>query len=75
MADIKKIVGNNVKMYREEKDMNQWDLAWRAGFQSSGSVSTIEAGDIDIKITRLAKIAKVLDVKVIDLIWEDEENV
>ena len=68
---IHKIIGENVKRFREEAGYSQSYLGGCFG-TTSCRIKMIEGGMADLKLSTLAKLAEYLDVKVIDLVedWE-----
>lgn len=74
MEDKKKAVlknlGNNIKMYREQKGLSQEELANRCGWVTNNARSTlskIESGVNDVPTSKLKIIAEQLGVSVCDL--------
>lgn len=68
--NIKIIVADNVRKYRKEKGMTQLELGKLVGYTGNNGISLIEKAATDAPLSKLAKIAEVLDVKVIDLVEE-----
>ena len=71
--DIKVVVGENVKRYREEAGLKQTKFAGMIGYQGS-NLKRLEEGGLNIGIEKLQQIANALNVNVISLI-EDWEGV
>ena len=71
--DIKIVVGENVKRYREEAGLKRTKFARMMGYKSS-NLERLEEGGLNIGIEKLQEIANVLHVNVISLI-EDWEGV
>lgn len=71
--DIKIVVGENVKRYREEAGLKRTKFANMMGYQGS-NLKRLEDGGLNIGIEKLQQIANVLHVSVIDLV-EDWEGV
>lgn len=71
--DIKIVVGENVKRYREEAGLKRTKFARMMGYQGS-NLKRLEEGGLNIGIEKLQEIANVLHVTVIDLV-EDWEGV
>ena len=71
--DIKIVVGENVKRYREEAGLKRTKFARMMGYQGS-NLKRLEDGGLNIGIEKLQQIANVLHVNVISLI-EDWEGV
>lgn len=58
--DLRKVVGKNVKKYREELGVSQEELAFRAGLHRT-YISGVERGIRNPTVTVLGKIAEALD--------------
>lgn len=71
--DIKIVVGENVKWYREEAGLKRTKFANSLGYQGS-NLKRLEEGGLNIGIEKLQQIANALNVNVISLI-EDWEGV
>lgn len=71
--DIKIVVGENVKRYREEAGLKRTKFARMMGYQGS-NLKRLEDGGLNIGIEKLQQIANALNVNVISLI-EDWEGV
>ena len=71
--DIKIVVGENVKRYREEAGLKRTKFATSLGYQGS-NLKRLEEGGLNIGIEKLQQIANALNVTVIDLV-EDWEGV
>lgn len=59
-------LGKRIKGIRLEKKISQTEIAYRCGFDKS-NYSTIESGKRNPTIISLLKIAKALDISLIDL--------
>jgi len=66
------ILGNKIKKLRELHNYTQEYMAIELEMTQAG-YSKIETGDTDVPFSRLENIAKILDVKVTDLINFDEK--
>lgn len=55
-------VYERIKMLREMNGMSQDELAKKAGYNGRSMISRIEAGQIDLQISKLEKIASALGV-------------
>ncbi|MDA8339703.1 MAG: helix-turn-helix transcriptional regulator [Nitrospiraceae bacterium] len=66
MADIKKIFGKNVRIYREGSGISQEKLAHLCGLHRT-YIGSIERGERNISLENIQKIADALQVKIIDL--------
>jgi transcriptional regulator with XRE-family HTH domain len=66
MADIKKIFGKNVRIYRENSGISQERLAQTCGLHRT-YIGSIERGERNISLENIQKIAAALHVKIIDL--------
>ena len=60
----------NIRGYRKLKHMSQEELAWEVGLESASVISRIELGEYNnsLKVVTLVRMAKVLDVSILDLI-------
>ncbi|MEA3436357.1 MAG: helix-turn-helix transcriptional regulator [Thermodesulfobacteriota bacterium] len=58
--------GNNVKKFRKAKDWSQEDLAKKAGLHRT-YVGSIERGERNASLINIDKLAKVLGVKIENL--------
>ena len=65
--NLLKIVGQNIKNIREEKNISQQQLAAACNFEKS-NMSRIEAGRSNLTLYSLYKISNVLDVRVEKLV-------
>lgn len=59
MNDIRRVVGTRIRRVREAKGLLQRDLARDASLPVR-TVGRIERGEVDVRISTLAKIAKAL---------------
>ena len=59
-------LGKRIKEIRLQKKITQTEIAYRCGFDKS-NFNTIESGKRNPTITSLLKIAKALDVSIIEL--------
>ena len=81
--DFLKILGNNIKKYRDDKGLSQEALATLCGWNTDNARSTIskiESGTNDVPTSKLKIIAEKLGVSVCDLmdcsnIQEQSESV
>ena len=60
-------LGNRIKEIRLQKEISQTEIAYRCGFDKS-NYNTIESGKRNPTIISLLKIAKALDVSLIELL-------
>ena len=60
-------LGKKIKEIRLSKKISQTEIAYRCGFDKS-NYNTIESGKRNPTITSLLKIAKALDVQLIELL-------
>ena len=67
--DILNTVSTNLRMLRAMKNMSQETVADEIGTHAS-QISRLESGVVDIKITTIAKIAKVFGVDVAYLLTD-----
>lgn len=71
-TDLKSI-GRRIKSYREYKRMTQRQVA-DAVFMSRANYGKYEAGEVDISITMITDLARVLDCSVTDLIGDTDPD-
>ena len=57
-------IGERIKERRLELGMTQEELADKVGFKTRASVSRLEGGDRNIPISKLKKLAEVLDTTI-----------
>lgn len=67
MTMLSKKVPSNIKRFRELKSLTREDMASLLGMSTSG-YAKIEQGMVDISISKLEKIAKLLEVHINQLI-------
>lgn len=60
-------LGNRIKEIRLQKKISQTEIAYRCGFDKS-NYNTIESGKRNPTIISLLKIAKALDVSLLELL-------
>ncbi len=66
-SEILKNIGNNVREYRKSKGISQEELAFDAELHRT-YIGMIERAEKNITILNIEKIAKALNVTIIDLI-------
>ena len=66
MADIKKLFGKNVRIYRESHGISQEKLTHICGLHRT-YIGSIERGERNISLENIQKIADALEVKITDL--------
>ena len=59
-------LGKKIKEVRLLKKLSQTEIAYRCGFDKS-NFNTIESGKRNVTVSSLLKIAKALDISLIDL--------
>jgi transcriptional regulator with XRE-family HTH domain len=59
-------VGKQVQKLREFKGLSQQDLAAKCNFEKS-NMSRLEAGKVNPTLSTLEKVAKALDVSIVEL--------
>jgi len=59
-------VGQHIQKLRESKGMSQQDLAAKCNFEKS-NMSRLEAGRVNPTLSTLEKVAKALDVNLVEL--------
>lgn len=74
MKDIRYIIADNVKLYRKQKNLTQFELAERADL-SVDSIKRVERGSRTISLENFMRIAYALDVPLSYLIYESLFNV
>ena len=68
--DLLRFLGNNIRQIRIDKNITQQQLAADCNFEKS-NMSRIEAGGSNLTIYTLFKIAEALDVKLVDLLKDN----
>lgn len=66
--DFKIVMGNRVKMFREQRNMSQEELAIKLNYSSKTSISKIESGEARIPTSKIFDFADALGVSVDDLL-------
>ena len=67
--NINEIVGNNIRIFRKDKEIQQQDLANMLGLTRT-TLSNMEKGKTATTLLTLYKIAKILDRSIHDIIPE-----
>ena len=67
-------IGDNIKKFRELKNMTREQLASELGLSVSG-YSKIERGEIDLTVSRVQEIAQILEVDVSQILNFDATQV
>src|SRR5690554_7125312 len=67
-------IGDNIKKFRELKNITREQLASELGLSVSG-YSKIERGEIDLTISRVQEIAQILEVDVLQILNFDATQV
>ena len=67
MSDIKKLVGSNIRKYREKKGWSQEQLALEADLHRA-YIGHIERGEKGIGLVNLEKVANALSINIVKLI-------
>lgn len=65
--------GENVKMWREDRALEQDDLAKLIGNMTKATMEKLESGNLDIPLSRVPRFCAVLDVDVADLLPRTKE--
>ena len=65
-TDLKKIVGHRLQMLRMEKNLTQEQMGEKLNLSTS-AYCKIEYGETDLTLTRLNKIAEVLNMSALEL--------
>lgn len=68
---LKETVGKNITKFRKEAKIRQEELANRLGITTT-TLSKIENGEGSIRLDLLEKIAEELQVRLVDLMFDDE---
>ena len=63
--ELRKIIGGNVKHYRFKRNMTQEALSELTNI-STNSISSIENGKVDVRLSTLESIAKALETDVVE---------
>jgi len=66
-------LGDRIRMHRARLRMSQTELGGKVKL-STNSISAIEQGHVDPKVSVMQKIAKALGIRVSYLIGEDKEK-
>ncbi len=66
MADVKKLIGDRIRQMRKEKGLSQEKLGYESELHCT-HIGSIERGQKNWSIDTLMKVAKGLNVEVIDL--------
>lgn len=74
MEVLKMTIYDRIKMLREMNGMSQEELARKVGYNGRSMISRIEAGKIDLQISKLEMIADALGVSVVYLFGTDEHQ-
>lgn len=72
MSDILKIIGTNIRHYRNALNISQEKLAENAGLHRT-YIGAVERGEKNISANNIAKIAKELGVKPYILLLNNNE--
>jgi transcriptional regulator with XRE-family HTH domain len=73
--EIAKVIGNNIRMYRQVNDIKQEVLAKQIGVTKS-RLSQIENGQCaELTLSRLENIAEVLEINFFDLVGNKGNNI
>lgn len=72
-ADLKKIVGQRLQLLRMEKNLTQEQMGEKLSLSTS-AYCKIEYGETDLTLTRLNKIAEILDMPAGELFNKTEGN-
>jgi transcriptional regulator with XRE-family HTH domain len=64
--DIRKNIGNKIKLLRLEKSYSQEELAYKAEIDRT-YISDIEKGERNVSILIIEKLAKALEIEVFEL--------
>ena len=67
------LFGNNVQKNRKKLGLSQEELASLAGLHRT-YIGMIERAEKNITLCNIAKIAKALNIEIIDLLKQDDKN-
>lgn len=68
-------IGERVKARRQELGLTQRDLAKRMGYTDHTTITRVEAGKVDLPMSRISQFADALRVSPSYLMgWEDEDK-
>lgn len=68
---IKKDIGENIRTMRIERSWSQAALGMASGMATGSYIGSVERGECSVGITNLQRIAKGLEVKLIDILDVD----
>ena len=71
--EITKLFGKHLKYYREKKGLSQESLAHLCNLHRT-YIGSVERGERNITLISAKKIAEALEIKLCQLIEEEEEN-
>lgn len=74
VADLKKIVGQKLQLLRIEKNLTQEQMGEKLSLSTS-AYCKIEYGETDLTLTRLNKIAEILEMSPVELFNKIEGNI
>lgn len=72
-AELKKIVGQQLQQLRIKKNFTQEAMAEKLSLSTS-AYCKIEYGETDLTLTRLNKIAEILNISMFELLSKIDEN-
>lgn len=68
-------IGERIKFRRQEMGITQRDLAKRMGYTDHTTITRVEAGKVDLPMSRVSQFAEALRVSPSYLMgWEDEDK-
>lgn len=68
-------IGERIKNRRVELGMTQQELADKVGYKAKTAISKIEAGERDLRQTKIRPMAEALDTSIEYLMgWDEEEE-
>lgn len=73
MSELAKMIGNKIRVLRTAKGLSQENIADALGLSQSG-YARMERGEIDINLSRITEIAKILEVPDKELLNPDSVN-
>ncbi len=75
VLQVYKIIGDNVKRIRKEKNVSQMQLVLAIGHKAVGTISMAELYNKHFNIEHLIKIADILEVNLSDLFYGIQQNI
>lgn len=68
-------IGERIKRRREELKWSQRKLSDMVGYSNHSTITKIEAGQVDLPLSKIERFSEVLNIPVAELMgWEDERK-